>query len=97
MWLSFSFWYECLGQSQNLKKKVVCLYRSITAHLYHSLIPLSWQEKKMNKSIEVHTNSLEFSEWKLINQKNARTLKVRLSYFLIGIISSVNSLSYPSL
>lgn len=96
MFLSFSFWYECLGQSQNINKRsVVCLHRSTIAHLYHSLISVSWQEKKMNTYIEVHNNSLEFSECKLINQKYTRTLKARLRYFLKDVISSVNSLQVP--
>lgn len=54
---------ECLGQSQNLNKRaVVCLHRSKIVHLYHSLIPVSWQEKKMNASIEDYNNGLGFSD-----------------------------------
>lgn len=85
-----------LNLNQNLNKKTfVCLHRSTIVHLYHNLIPVSQQEKKMSVFIEVHNNNLEFSECKILNQKYARTLKARLSYFLMDVISSGNSLWYP--
>lgn len=84
------FGMSAWGNLKILSKKLVfvCIGVPAIACLYHNLITVSWQQEKMNISIEVYNNSSEFEECGEMHQKYAKTLKARHSNFLMDAISS---------